>query len=106
MPGYGAIRDIKLRLPGIRLAEQLASSLAEAFHIERYHDEFQERLRTLIEAKQKGKEIAAEPHAQHGQMIDRMIALKKSLETSTQAKRASHATSVSSHRRVAHRAAS
>lgn len=80
-PGYGKTDDIKLRPQEIKLAEQLVDTLSEDFHLEKYHDEFQERLKHLIEAKQKGKAVAAEPKPHRAPVIDMMAALKKSLET-------------------------
>jgi DNA end-binding protein Ku len=44
----------------IKLAEQLVESLSAEFKPEQYHDTFQERLKELIAAKQKGKTIIAE----------------------------------------------
>lgn len=81
-PGYGKTENIKLRPQEIKLAEQLVSSLSEDFHLEKYHDEFQQRLQELIEAKKKGKEVAAAPSPKRAPVIDMMAALKKSLETS------------------------
>jgi len=105
-PGYGKTDNIKLRPQEIKLAEQLVSTLSEEFHLEKYHDEFQERLKLLIEAKRKGKEVAAEPRPQRAPVIDMMAALKKSLETTgTRHKKPARAASAL-HRRFAHRAAS
>lgn len=102
-PGYGKTENIKLRPQEIKLAEQLVSSLSEDFHLEKYHDEFQRRLRELIEAKKKGKEVAAAPSPKRAPVIDMMAALKKSLETSgARAKKPARA--VAQHHR--HRAAS
>jgi DNA end-binding protein Ku len=80
-PGFGKTDNVKLRPEEVKLAEQLVSTLSEEFHLENYHDEFRERLKQLIEAKQKGKVINAEPKPQRAPVIDMMAALKKSLET-------------------------
>lgn len=102
-PGYGKTENIKLRPQEIKLAEQLVSSLSEDFHLEKYHDEFQQRLQELIEAKKKGKEVAAAPSPKRAPVIDMMAALKKSLETTgARAKRPARA--AAHHHR--HRAAS
>lgn len=102
-PGYGKTENIKLRPQEIKLAEQLVSSLSEDFHLEKYHDEFQQRLHELIEAKKKGKEVAAAPSPKRAPVIDMMVALKKSLETTgARAKRPARA--AAHHHR--HRAAS
>jgi DNA end-binding protein Ku len=107
-PSYGKTEDIKLRPQEVKLAEQLVSTLSEEFRLENYHDEFRERLKLLIEAKRKGKEVSAEPEPHRAPVIDMMAALKKSLEkTGPQAKKPGREKSTaSSSRRIAHRAAS
>jgi DNA end-binding protein Ku len=78
--GYGkAEKDVKLKPAEIKLAEQLVDSLSQDFKPEQYHDKFQENLKALIEAKQKGKTIVAEHKAGPTRVIDMMEALKKSL---------------------------
>jgi DNA end-binding protein Ku len=116
-PGYGKNENIKLKPQEIKLAEQLVSSLSEDFHAEKYHDDFQERLKALIEAKQKGKTIAPESEPRRAPVIDMMTALKKSLaESSAQRGRTARGTPQlvkgaassrgASSRKTAHRAAS
>ena len=78
--GYGkAEKDVKLKPAELKLAEQLVESLAQDFKPEQFHDKFQENLRALIEAKQKGKAVVAEPKPAPGRVIDMMEALKNSL---------------------------
>jgi DNA end-binding protein Ku len=78
--GYGkAEKDVKLKPAEVKLAEQLVESLSQDFKPEQFHDKFQENLRALIEAKQKGKTVVAEPKPAPGRVIDMMEALKKSL---------------------------
>jgi DNA end-binding protein Ku len=80
-PGYGKTEGVKLSPKEVQLAEQLVENLSEEFHIQKYHDEFQERIHTLIEAKRKGHETAAEvSQPRRAPVIDMMTALKKSLE--------------------------
>jgi DNA end-binding protein Ku len=86
-PGYGATDNVKLSPQEIKLAEQLVDNLSEKFQLKKYHDEFQTRLRALIEAKQKGRDIAAAPHKERAPVIDMMTALKKSLERTTAARK-------------------
>jgi DNA end-binding protein Ku len=57
-------------------------SLSEDFKPDKYHDTFQENLRALIEAKQKGKSIMAEPRSGRARVIDMMEALKCSVRNS------------------------
>jgi DNA end-binding protein Ku len=80
--GYGkAEKDVKLKPAELRLAEQLVDSLSQDFKPEKYHDKFQDNLRALVEAKQKGKAIVAEERPKPARVIDMMEALKKSLAT-------------------------
>ncbi len=78
--GYGkAEKDVKLKPAEIKLAEQLVDSLSQEFKPEQFHDKFQENLKALIEAKQKGKSIITEEQPRPARVIDMMEALKKSL---------------------------
>ena len=78
--GYGkAEKDVKLKPAEVKLAEQLVDSLSQDFRPEQFHDKFQENLKALIEAKQKGKTIVAEHKPAPARVIDMMDALKKSL---------------------------
>jgi|SRR5690348_16392992 len=90
-PGYGKTDNIKLKPQEIKLAEQLVETLSEDFKLSKYHDEFQARLQALIEAKRKGKEIAAAPEPHRAPVIDMMAALKKSLAASGAKKQPAHA---------------
>jgi DNA end-binding protein Ku len=80
-PGFGKTEGVKVTAQEIKLAEQLVENLSEEFDIKKYHDEFEDRLHALIEAKRKGHETAAEaPQPRRAPVIDIMTALKKSLE--------------------------
>jgi len=78
---YGKHEDTKLNPQEVKLAEQLVQSLAADFNPRAYRDEFQERLNALIEAKLKGRSIAAAPETPRAPVIDIMQARKKSLAT-------------------------
>lgn len=82
VPGFGDVEKTKISPQEIKLAEQLVSTLSEKFDLRKYHDEYQERLKELIEARRKGKEIAAVPEQRRAPVIDIMSALKKSLAAS------------------------
>ena len=86
-PGYGKTDNIKLKPQEVKLAEQLVETLSEDFKLSKYHDEFQGRLQDLIDAKRKGKEIAAAPEPHRAPVIDMMAALKKSLAATAGAKK-------------------
>lgn len=76
---YGKLEKIELKEQEKKLARQLIESLEASFQPEKYHDEYQETLRAMIQAKLKGQEVAAAPHPRLAPVIDLMEALKKSL---------------------------
>jgi DNA end-binding protein Ku len=81
--GYGqAEKDVKLKPAEIKLAEQLVESLEADFKPQQFHDKFQDNLKALIEAKQKGREVIAEEKPKPARVIDMMEALKRSLAQS------------------------
>jgi DNA end-binding protein Ku len=77
--GYGQESDTKLNPQEVKLAEQLVQTLTAKFEPRKYHDEFQERLKALLDAKAKGKTIATPAEVARAPVIDIMQALKKSL---------------------------
>jgi len=87
-PGYGETDNVKITPQEIKLADQLVDNLSEEFQLKKYHDEFETRLRALIEAKQKGRDIAVTPRPERAPVIDMMTALKKSLEKTAQGRKA------------------
>lgn len=76
---YGQTDQVEVKQQEIQLAKQLVESLAAEFDPKKYHDEYQQRLKALIEAKREGQEVAAAPQPQLAPVIDMMEALKKSL---------------------------
>jgi DNA end-binding protein Ku len=62
-----------------KLATQLIESLAAPFEPEKYRDEYQESMKALIAAKQKGQEVTATVHPVRAPVIDLMDALRKSI---------------------------
>ena len=67
----------------LRMAEQLVTSLAEAFDPAKYTDEYRNNLMRLIHGKMKGKKVnlKAEPGAARDtQVIDLMTRLRESLD--------------------------
>jgi DNA end-binding protein Ku len=79
LPQYGVLEPISVKPQELKLTEQLIEALMEPFKPKQYHDEFQERLKQLIEAKQHGKSIDVESAPKRAPVIDMMAALKKSL---------------------------
>lgn len=81
--GYGKIeRYIKLRAQEVQLAEQLVDTPSQAFDPKQYHDTYEENLRALIAAKQKGKTVVEEPQPHRAPVIDMMEALRRSVRAS------------------------
>ncbi len=76
---YGQAGPVDVKQQEVRLAEQLIESLAAKFEPEKYKDEYQDRLKMLIEAKRQGREVAEVTKPQFAPVIDLMEALKKSL---------------------------
>jgi DNA end-binding protein Ku len=64
---------------GIGLIDRLTS---EEFNPENYEDEYRIRVLAMLDEKSKGKEIVIDkaPAPKHGQVIDIMEALKRSME--------------------------
>jgi DNA end-binding protein Ku len=78
--GYGENSVKNLKSQEIGLSDQFARELIEPFRPDKFHDEYQARVRKLIESKSKG--IAApkpEKEKRLAPVIDLMSALKKSL---------------------------
>jgi|SRR5579863_4381023 len=61
------------------LASQLIESLAAPFQPDKYHDVYQESLRTLIEAKAQGQDVVVSTPVVQTPPADLMAALKQSL---------------------------
>jgi len=76
---YGEPADVEVKPQEVKLAQQLVESLAADFEPKKYHNEYQEQLKGLIETKVKGQEVTAPPERQLAPVIDLMDALKKSL---------------------------
>ena len=76
LPSKGAKPDAK----ELKLASQIISSLATEWDPTRYHDTYTEELKSLIEAKAKGKKIVVEEEAPaEDNVLDLMQALEASL---------------------------
>lgn len=64
----------------LNMAKTLINSMNTFFEPEEYKDEFQVKLRELLETKIAGKEIVAAAPEENGNVIDLMEALKASVE--------------------------
>jgi DNA end-binding protein Ku len=83
LPQYGVLEPISVKPQELKLTEQLIASLTAPFKPKQYHNEFQDRLRKLIESKQEGKAIEIASGSKRAPVIDMMTALKKSLAASS-----------------------
>lgn len=103
--GYGQGSDAKLNPQEVKLAEQLIQTLAAKFEPRKYRDEFQERLKALLDAKAKGKTIAVPEQVARAPVIDIMQALKKSLAVASAPRKGPVTVSISSAARYPRRKA-
>ena len=105
VPGYGEKpKNLQLRPQEIKLAEELIETLSEDFNPAQYHDTYQEQLRALVGAKQKGKEVVEKPAPKHAKVIDMMDALRRSVREAERATRRKPGLSTSTARRHTRRA--
>jgi DNA end-binding protein Ku len=79
LAGYGQPASVEIKPQERQLAGQLVESLAAPFKPKKYRDEFQHRLRELVEAKRQGQEVAAPPAPATRPVVDVIEALKQSL---------------------------
>lgn len=67
-------------------ATLIDETTSDAFDLDRYHDQYTERLTTLIEAKVSGEEVVEAPSAESPNVINLMEALKASVAKAQDAK--------------------
>jgi DNA end-binding protein Ku len=79
LEGFGR-PDVELKEAEVKVAHQLIEALAGPFDPEKYHDDFQENLKKLIQAKLEGQELKpVEKPKKLAPVVDLMAALKQSL---------------------------
>ena len=77
--GFGA-PDVELKDAEVKVAHQLIEALAADWDPEKFHDNFQDNLKNLIQTKLEGGEIAeVEKPKKLAPVVDLMSALKQSL---------------------------
>ncbi len=91
VPEFGRNDNITVKPQEVALAEKLVEGLAADFDPSKYHDDYQERLKQLIEAKREGQTIETAAPKKRAPVIDLMQALQKSLGELPQRKPASKA---------------
>ena len=83
-----AARQPELRPEELKLAEQIILNLDKEFVPSDHKNEFQAKLRDMVEAKAAGKEIVATPDVPQDNIIDLMTALTESAQQTGGAKKA------------------
>jgi DNA end-binding protein Ku len=86
----------------IDVAERIIAQLEGPFDPSAFKDRYEEALKDLIRAKEKGAKITAEPPPQDTNVIDLMDALRKSLKAKGKPMPAARSSRKAAHRRVAH----
>lgn len=96
-------KNIEVGDKELKMAQQLIESLTEDFQPEKYHDDYTEKVKELIDRKAQGKEIVTEPAAAktEGKVVSLMAALEKSLKKAAEKKAATTSTSSKKRRRKA-----
>lgn len=79
LPEFRRDESVTVRPQEVELAEKLVEGLATDFDPSKYHDEYQQRLMGMIEAKKEGQTIEGEAPKKRAPVIDLMQALQKSL---------------------------
>ncbi len=79
VPEFRRDTSVTVKPQEIELAERLVEGLATDFDASKYNDEYQGRLKTMIEAKREGLAIAEPSQKKRAPVIDLMQALQKSL---------------------------
>jgi DNA end-binding protein Ku len=94
IPEFGKDTNIEVRPQEVALAEKLVEGLAADFDPSKYHDEYQNQLLKLIEAKKEGTEVEGQPPKKLAPVIDLMQALQQSLGQIPQKKPATKVTTM------------
>jgi DNA end-binding protein Ku len=96
-------KNIEVGDKELKMAQQLIESLTEEFQPEKYHDDYTEKVKELIDSKAQGKEIVTEPAAAktESKVVSLMAALEKSLKKAAEKKAAATSTSSKKRRRKA-----
>ena len=79
VPEFRRDDNIVVKPQEVALAEKLVEGLAAEFDPSKYHDEYQGRLKGMIEAKREGLQVEETVPKRRAPVIDLMQALQKSL---------------------------
>lgn len=76
---YGQPAGVEVKPQEVQLAQQLVESLAAHFEPQKYRDQYQDRLKEMLDRKRQGQEVAAPQAPRIAPVVDLMEALQKSL---------------------------
>ncbi len=76
---YGQPSGAEVKPQEVELAKRLVESLAAPFDPSKYRDEYQHRVREMVESKRQGMELTPVPVPRLAPVLDLMDALQKSL---------------------------
>lgn len=79
VPEFRQDGSVSVKPQEVALAEKLVEGLATDFDASKYHDEYQGRLKQMIEAKRDGQMVEESAPKKRAPVIDLMQALQKSL---------------------------
>jgi DNA end-binding protein Ku len=79
VPEFRRDESVTVKPQEVALAEKLVEGLATDFDASKYHDEYQQRLMQMIEAKREGQHVPSEAPKRRAPVVDLMAALQKSL---------------------------
>lgn len=79
VPEFRRDENVNVKPQEVALAEKLVEGLAADFDPSKYHDEYQQKLTQMIEAKREGQQVPAEAPKRRAPVVDLMAALQKSL---------------------------
>lgn len=94
MAEYGQPPKVEIRPQEVELAKRLVENLAAPFQPEQFHDEYQQKVLELIEAKREGKPVEAEKPRKAAPVVDLMEALQRSLQAASGKKPPAAATEI------------
>lgn len=77
-----ATNKVNVEKPELEMAKTMIDSMTQEFDPSKYHDEYQERLKSAIETKIAGKEIVSADTGRPDNVIDLMEAMKRTVEMS------------------------
>ena len=83
LPQFGVVENVALKPEEVKLTEQLVKTMSHPFKPKEYHNEFQDKLRKLLEDKKHSKTVEIGEEPRHAAIIDMKTALERSLAASS-----------------------